>query len=346
MKVGRSLDAVCAELIRQAQSKRDFIAQAPAMRMNESGSLNLGMGPLELTEYAHWQLAAWLSIPKPYYERMLSTAPQLLSQNVNEWTSRSQDKRMVRTLDEKVRAVLSDRYRPLDNYDLAEHVLPALQNSGATIESCEITESRFYLKAVKHESAGLEVSPGDVVKSGLVISNSEVGAGSLRVEPMIYRLVCKNGAIAPESLKKYHSGKRSSDLGEWLRNETRKATDRAFWMQVKDMCSASMRDLFLHEWVRSAQLSREDAIEKPQAIVELVGKDFGLSEGEKSGVLDYLAKGGDMSRYGLGNAITRYAQDVDSYDRSTELERIGGSVFELPRSSWEFVSKRSLLAAS
>ena len=34
---------------------------------------------------------------------------------------------MVRTLDGQVRAVLSDRYRRLDNYDLAENVLPILQ---------------------------------------------------------------------------------------------------------------------------------------------------------------------------------------------------------------------------
>jgi hypothetical protein len=34
---------------------------------------------------------------------------------------------MLRTLDGQVRAVLSDRYRRLDNFDLAESVLPILQ---------------------------------------------------------------------------------------------------------------------------------------------------------------------------------------------------------------------------
>lgn len=34
---------------------------------------------------------------------------------------------------------------------------------------------------------------------------------------------------------------------------------------------------------------------------------------------------------GLGNAVTRMAQDVESYDRSTELEAIG---FQIMNNNW------------
>ena len=48
-----------------------------------------------------------------------------------------------------------------------------------------------------------------------------------------------------------------------------------------------------------------------------------------------LIRGGDLSLYGLSNAITRAAQDVESYDRSTEMESIGYTVLGMSRSDWQ-----------
>ena len=42
-------------------------------------------------------------------------------------------------------------------------------------ESCQLTESRMYIKVVNTRLQA-EVSPGDIVQSGIIISNSEVGA--------------------------------------------------------------------------------------------------------------------------------------------------------------------------
>jgi len=70
--------------------------------------------------------------------------------------------------------VLSDRYRRLDNYELAENVLPILQRlEGARFESVELTETKMYLKVVTPR-VEYEIAPGDVVQAGIVITNSEV----------------------------------------------------------------------------------------------------------------------------------------------------------------------------
>jgi hypothetical protein len=42
-----------------------------------------------------------------------------------------------------------------------------------------------------------------------------------------------------------------------------------------------------------------------------------------------------MSQWGLANAVTRAAQDVESYDRATELEALGGDVVILPAGEWK-----------
>jgi len=70
---------------------------------------------------------------------------------------------------------------------------------------------------------------------------------------------------------------------------------------------------------------------KPTEAVEVVVKRYGLSETEGESVLEHLSRGGDLSLWGLANAVTRTANDVESYDRAVELERFGGEVIELPK---------------
>ena len=69
------------------------------------------------------------------------------------------------------------------------------------IESCEVTPTHLYLKVVNRRIKA-EVKVGDVVQAGFVIYNSEVGLGSLRVEPIVFRLVCKNGLICKDRAQK------------------------------------------------------------------------------------------------------------------------------------------------
>ena len=76
----------------------------------------------------------------------------------------------------------------------------------------------------------------------------------------------------------------------------------------------------------------------PIKAVEVASKTFNLNQGESDGVLNHLIRGGDLSAYGLLNAITRTAQDVESYDRSTELEAIGSKVLALPKSTWREIA--------
>jgi hypothetical protein len=46
----------------------------------------------------------------------------------------------------------------------------------------------------------------------------------------------------------------------------------------------------------------------------------------------------NTSRWGMLNAVTRTAQDVENYDRATELETIGGNILAFPQKDWEQVA--------
>lgn len=348
MKTGQSLTVIAQELERQLKTKKDYVAPSRLLMMDSRGSdLRIGgKGSFGITELGHQQIAGRLAIPQQYYQRMRAEAPELLAANVNAWFQKDDQPRMIRTLDGKARALLSKSYRPLDNADMAEAVLPIIQEYGCRVESAELTETRLYIKAVT-EKKTLEVKKGDIVQAGIVVSNSEVGCGSVKVEPMVWRLACSNGMIVNDAgLRKYHIG-RHGELGdraqEFLRDETRVADDKAFWMKAQDIVRGALdSDVF----AQTVERLRGATTEKIECGVEEVclrsAKRFGLGEVERAGILTHLAAGGDLSKYGLVQAVTRFSQDVESYDRATELERLGGEILELAGSEWKVLTKKGV----
>ena len=338
MKYGRSLQELAIELARQAKVKKDYVATAGAMQMtavNENFDLVIGNTPFQLNENAHRQLGLQLKIPAPYYERMRAENPGLLMANVNGWFQQSPDtRRMVRTLDGTARAILSDRYRRIDNYEVAQTVLPIISEmQGARIESCELTDTRMYIKVV-NERIQTEVVPGDIVQAGILISNSEVGMGSVSVKPLIYRLVCTNGMVADVGVGKRHVGRINESVdGDFgiFRDETIEADDRAFLMKIEDTVRAAVDEARFNALVQKLRDAKEAPILPAAApkVVELAAKEFNIRQNESEGILGHLIAGGDLSLYGLANAVTRHAQDVQSYDRSTELEATGYKIITM-----------------
>jgi len=350
MKTGRTLQELAAEIERQANAKHDYVADSRALSMRvENKQPLLAINGIDdtfgLNEIAHDQVAAKLDIPRKYYDRMLKDQPNLLASNVNTWFNQEPQRHMVRTLDHNARAFLSERYRPLDNFDLANIVLPRLLDTGCQIQSCELTERRLYIKAVTPRIQG-EISKGDVVQAGLAISNSEVGLGAIQIDPLIFRLVCLNGAIAQDyGMRRHHVGKANGSMdleaaAEFFRDSTRKIDDQAFWMKVNDVVAASLTEVtfgkIVKRWKEATEQKITGSLEK---VVEVTAKKLSLSDTEQSGILRHLIEGRDLSAYGLMNAVTRVSQDVESYDRATELERLGPKVLELPQSQWKEIAE-------
>jgi hypothetical protein len=75
----------------------------------------------------------------------------------------------------------------------------------------------------------------------------------------------------------------------------------------------------------------------PVQEVELLADKFMLNQNERGDVLRQLFMGRDNSRYGLINAVTAASQIADSYERATDLERIGGELLSLPMPQNELV---------
>jgi len=361
MKTGKSLTELAQEIERRSAAKRDFIAPTPKLSMDvveTQAMLSMGVDvpSLVINDLAHGQIAEYVGIPRAYYQRMQQHEPKLLAANVNRWLhddERKDDNRMVRTLDGNVRALLSNKYRPLENEDLAQAVLPVLLDEGFLILSSEITERRLYIKAVdarieRDVPSGKKMGDGshhffDTISPGITISNSEVGYGALSIERSIYTKACTNLALIGSVMRKYHTGARaelSDEVYAMLTDETKKATDVALWGQVRDLVHAALLPETFDKTVAKLTDASEQKIEGDVVeVIELSGKKLGLIESERQGVLRQLIEGGDLTRYGLHSAITRHSADVLSYDRATELERVGGQIIEMGQNEWSRLLK-------
>lgn len=347
MKTGKTLMELAAEVQRQQESKKDFSVPTNKMSMNDMGNLMVeDLNPnLHLTEHAHRQLGDYTNIPRKYYQRLQDEGSnELLAENVNHWLKqKGTDKKMVRTLDGKCRALLSSRYRVLDNSDMMEAVLPVLSNQDIKIVSSDITDKRLYLKALFPKIEG-EIGKGDAVQSGIVISNSEIGMGGLMVQPLVYRLVCLNGMILPDSsIKKYHVGRNQGITGhieELLSDATKTANDRAFWMSVRDVVKASYNEAFFQDQILKLREAAGIDIEskKIEKVVEMANKKMGFTDNIGESVLEHLIKGADLSKWGLANAFTATANVQDDYELATSLEKAGGDIIELGKRDWNVIS--------
>lgn len=361
MKNGRTLTELAMEIERRANAKSDLVASTSNMGMTASTELCVGHDKsFKVNGIAHDQIGQHLEIPAKYYDKMLKDAPALLANNVNEWFARYPAPRMVRTLDGTARAFLSDKFSPdMENEDLAEAVLPVLLDMNLAIMSCEITDRRLYIKAVdkkvERELAKTGARFGDgghtivrVTSPAITISNSEVGMGALSIQGGVYDQFCSNlASFGERSMRRAHLGQKQTiaegELYSMLSDKSKRLNNAALWSTVRDVVKGVFdRAKFdaLVDKIEGTQANKFAPEADVVKVVNLSAKRLGLTEGEGKGVLRHLIEGGDLSQFGLYNAITRFSQDNEvSYDRATELERTGAQVIELTKSDWQVLAE-------
>jgi hypothetical protein len=365
MKTQLDLQPLVRELKRRIDAAEDYISDTrrlgfsveaidgekdvihvPTLTLDNPDGGDLIEAPIN--DHAQQQIGQRLGVPSKFWDRMRDSHPDILTDVVTKLFTREPEVRMVRTLDGTARAFLSNRYRRLDYYDLMERsVLPALHEYGseqAQVLSCGLTDTRLYVK-VLFPDVQFEITPGDPMFGGVAIGNSEVGAGSLFVEPFTYRSFCTNGMIfgkqayADFGLRKMHVGRQIEDTEAaraLFSDATLRKEDEAFFSMAYDMIKGAATGM---QFAAIADACRKAAgVEvggDPVQVVERLAKATSVTEDERGSIMQHLIEGGDLTAWGYVNAITRTAEDVDSYDRATELERLGGDLVDWSASAWK-----------
>jgi hypothetical protein len=360
MKTGITLEQLAKRIDDDQMNKRDFVADTRSLTLHSGpdddgpwSRLDLdGIGDFAVTDHTHGQIAARLKIPKLYYDRMRIDAPDLLDQNVNQWLDSTGENRLIRTLGGDARAFLSDRYRTIDNAMIAEAILPVLNEPSVEqyeIRSANVSDAKMAIKVTFPHLRAEIPRVGDVVEAGLMFGNSEIGLGRMLIDLMTFTLACLNGMIVSGgSVRRAHLGRSiggedGDGAHEYFSDETRAADDRALVLKVQDTVRGFLNDRAAFDQIvaKLDRATQNDITGSVEQIVERVAADAGMNDDERGSVLAHLIRGGNLTQYGLANAVTRASADVVDYDRATQLEAAGGRIIELPQKSWEQVVRPS-----
>jgi hypothetical protein len=340
-----------ADFVSQAErtmkEAKDFVAPSSKIAIVRDEFITVGDGQeYKLNEFCNGQLAGKLQIPKMYWDRARAV-PGLRSTNANAWLDADPNRgRMVRTINDIARAFVSDRFMRIDNYPVLEAIYPVLEKAydsyGIEIVSNAFSETKMYLQIVFPRKQG-EVKVGDTVQAGVTILNSEVGAGSYDIQTWTRRLVCMNGMVGTSLFRKYHLGRKMDSYEEEdfsFKSDTIQSELKTISLKSRDALDEAINGSWFNKELDKMKASAIDVVAKPVDTVEKTVKLLGLPESSKDSLLSNLIKGGELSRWGLANAVTALAHE-DSFkdpDKAYQVETMGQQVLSMSKYDWERIS--------
>lgn len=332
----------------------DAIANAGKITVsNESGSI-------ELKPTALSQLFGRLEIPKRFADKLTANGNgDLLASLTTGLLGRDSRRLMLRCLDGRVRAVVSDRYRRLDNDDLFYAAASRFRDTGATLWKARLSDDGFEMFGVADHIAG-EVRldrpfdpgdgwlsrwagrSGDVQNAAVRIVNSETGRGGLNVNLSIVTKICANFCVWGEGVSAIHSGRaiEADDDGLIVSDETREKESAVIWSKINDAISTAFNaerfQKLLDRMNDATQV--EIPADRIEAVVDNVVAKFSIAEDAKRSILDELLATGDRSQYGLAQSVTNAAHASDRAGKpeaASEFETIGAAILETPKAAFE-----------
>jgi hypothetical protein len=146
-----------------------------------------------------------------------------------------------------------------------------------------------------------------------------------------------------EGYRRAHLGGRATaDEGvyELLSDETLKADDNAIMLKVRDVLRSYLKEEIFNGILDRARETTERTLEgNPVKAMEVLSATVGLTQEEGEVSLRHLIEGSDLTQWGMLNAVTRTAADLESYDRATDLEAMGGKIMDLPAGEWKQIAE-------
>ncbi|MEU3735421.1 DUF932 domain-containing protein [Streptomyces sp. NPDC033538] len=348
----------------QQRQKLDVIAPASALRLREGNvhvegveSLITEDGVTEVdgiyrpTAVADEGIADKLRIPLAYLRRMRTGNVPLLDENVNAWLRQEPERRFMlrafrgeggpgRPAEGVARALLSDSYKLMDNFDLLLAALDGVKQSGhpTRVTGCDLTDRRMYVR-VESEAVAVQArellrgyrSPFDgrsgdelpMISAGFVITNSEVGSGAYSITPRAVIQVCRNGlTMNKDVMRAVHlGGKQEEGVISWSGQTQRKTLEL-----ITSKTTDAVRTFLSREYVEAKLSEMEDAAGKrlaePTKTIEHVTKTLSIGAEAKDMILAHFVQGGQMTAGGVMQAVTSTAQTLTDADQAAALEAL------------------------
>lgn len=269
------------------------------------------------------QLCTKIGIPVKYMYKCIDEQHVKLAQtNINEWLTEFNNSRAGAVIrkcysenTEYSRGIVSERYSLYDNSQILTAINKSVDFDNYDIRGQILTPERFHLRLTNKKKLNVK-DVGDLF-SGIMIDNSEVGQGALKITFMMYRLQCTNGMVmntqAPLVYCKHYGGT-IEKFSERLHTLPRLLSDAEEYMTTlidrnikKKMSMKEVEECF--EKIKKALKMSEDGIEKLGILREIYADEMGENS------------------FAIVNALTDFSKDF-AIDRRIEIETYAGKLFK------------------
>jgi hypothetical protein len=234
---------------------------------------------------------------------------------------------LVRGVGGEARALLSERYAPLDGERVLDTVRGVLAASGqlgsVRVRSLAVGETASLRVTFPEHDAIVRGTRqiNDVVEVGLDILNGEVGNRALSLSPLVWRLVCLNGMRRPSSTEDAARFRHVGDP-ERLHQAFADALPVAIagGQRLRDLMAAST-DVMIDDALAEFDLSAFglSPVESQDVARDVLAERAVALPASTSDWGDVLADVRDLTAYDVANGITHVAQSRGT-DRRVELE--------------------------
>lgn len=306
----KTLDQVTAMVMEDDLDKHDIKVDRDGLWMNDEGDVILREGGiLRPTDWALSQVLSRANCPVRYGKWL---PEHLRAQVVNYGLSHYERDLTLRTKGGLLRAVVSEDYRSFDNrriVDALSEILPGRVNF--EVERLVLQDRAFHVSLILPDIAeDMRHNGGkpDIIRAGVLIGNSEVGASSVFVLPRLLRQVCTNGMVAwvdggDGELRLPHKGHGEFEMEAALARGIAEAA------RAGDEALTNLRSLISEE------------VAEPLKVIEELARKRGLSGRFTDNAKNELEGG---TAYDVLNAVTAAARSVENPERRVEIETFAG----------------------
>lgn len=295
--------------------------------------------PALLTHFSFGQLAGRVSAPAEYLRGLPAS---LACDNLNHGLSVYRPNMSARASKSAqalfhvnggllCRALTTDKYERVWNHEVAERLLewetrgwaparPTIRDLGDGKLPLYASDHDMFVFLAHSDLAIAEPGQDGALYRGVIVENSEVGAGSLKLTRFLYREMCGNhiiwGASDVMDLSLRHVGKIRDRMYRWtiaLRQYAQQGTDKD-----QDMVAKAM-----HTTIAD---TKEGVLDKLFGI-----RSLGLSRKTVEAGYDACLPAQDGSPntvWGMAQGLTRHSQTLAFADKRTDLDRAAGKLLE------------------
>jgi hypothetical protein len=304
--------SVSEKIAQDDQNKWDRKVSGKELRVSENGALEVKNGQPEmvgfsLSDTATAQFCQKLEIPVKYFRRL----PEGMKATVANYDLGRQNGKsfLLRGRSDWVRAFLSEEYVAYNNSEIAETMQSLLGKGALSIRSFVLEETNMFLKIISEEIWDVESG----LKAGIMIGNSEVGMGSVSVEPFVFRKPCTNDLMVSQEKSFRHAHIHLTAFE--LTRRMAEAVSEGFRV------SSSVITAFLK--------AREEPVVDPLQTIRKIAEERRFSKKFSNELVSgYLAEP-EPNRFGVINAFTQAAQGLSPLQR-IEMERFAGTLLVGP----------------